>query len=247
MAKLLEDLLNRVVGDEVIFMFGTSGHARELSELVSVGYSSRGINSNAVVVHVDKEISEVLPQYKKVSSLRVVSESDFIEFLRKSKELYGTERKYNVILGIGSPKVRSRLVSLLARLPVVFPNLIGPWARYPNSEKHKYIDPRGLVMAPNCTLTTGISLGKHVHLNTGCIVCHDAGIGDFSIIGPGAIVCGNVTMGSRCYIGAGVTIRDGVSLADDVTLGAGSVVVNNIINSGTYIGCPAKYFKEGSL
>lgn len=47
-------------------------------------------------------------------------------------------------------------------------------------------------------------------------------------------------MGQRVLIGAGAVVLPGVTIADDVTIGAGSVVPDNIVEPGTYVGMPAR-------
>lgn len=59
-------------------------------------------------------------------------------------------------------------------------------------------------------------------------------------IAPSVTICGRVKIGNNVFCGVGCKIVDNVSICDNVTLGAGAIVIDDIIESGTYIGVPAK-------
>ena len=48
-----------------------------------------------------------------------------------------------------------------------------------------------------------------------------------------------MSIGRGCYIGVGVTVLPGVSIAEGCVIGAGSIVVQNTLANGLYIGIPA--------
>jgi len=178
---------------------------------------------------------------------KYILEEELIEELIEKFPLNASQnRKVYLGIGIGSPKIKEKIYKKYKKEHRVnFVNIVSNLAQAEESINGWVFKPeQGLYIANNVNLTTNVSLGKHVHLNTACTVCHDAKIDDFSIVSPGAIVCGNVSIGKRCYIGAGAVIRDGVSIADDTTIGAGTVVVKDIEETGrTFIGVPAKELK----
>ena len=47
-------------------------------------------------------------------------------------------------------------------------------------------------------------------------------------------------MGRGTWIGAGATAINNIFICSDCIIGAGAVVVNDIQESGTYVGVPAK-------
>ena len=51
----------------------------------------------------------------------------------------------------------------------------------------------GLTMGPYSVLTTMVSLGSHVHVNTAASINQASSIGDYCTISPGARVCGRVS------------------------------------------------------
>jgi len=107
-----------------------------------------------------------------------------------------------------------------------------------------YLGPRvvaqpGCVLSPRVTLANDVRLGCHVHLNVGVFATR-ARIGAYTTVGPGTNICGDVDIGLVCRIGAGVTIANLVTVGDRVTVGAGAVVVDDLVDPGVYVGCPAR-------
>ncbi|MCX6148235.1 MAG: acetyltransferase [Candidatus Kapabacteria bacterium] len=83
-------------------------------------------------------------------------------------------------------------------------------------------------------------IGKGVILNTNSTIEHDCQIDDFVHIAPSVTLSGNVKIGRYSMIGVGSTIVQGVQITEKVIVGAGSVVIKDILESGTYVGCPAR-------
>jgi sugar O-acyltransferase (sialic acid O-acetyltransferase NeuD family) len=101
----------------------------------------------------------------------------------------------------------------------------------------------GSFIGANSILTTNIKLGKHALLNRGNHIGHDCVIGDYFSAMPGAIVSGNVTIGDCVYIGTNSSIKEKMIVCNGVVVGSNAVVVKHIIESGTYVGVPAKKIK----
>ncbi len=59
-------------------------------------------------------------------------------------------------------------------------------------------------------------------------------------IARGVTISGGVKIGSNTLIGGGATIIQYKEIGKNIIIGAGSVVVNDLIEPGTYIGVPAK-------
>ena len=64
----------------------------------------------------------------------------------------------------------------------------------------------GTVIMAGVIVQIGAWIGKHVILNTGCVVDHDCIIEDYAHIAPGAHLCGNVHIGEGTLVGVGVGI-----------------------------------------
>ena len=74
-------------------------------------------------------------------------------------------------------------------------------------------------------------------------VGHDCKIGDFFSSMPGSIVSGNVSIGDRVYLGTNSSIREKININSDVTIGMNGCVVEDIKETGTYVGVPVKKIK----
>jgi len=101
----------------------------------------------------------------------------------------------------------------------------------------------GTFIGANSILTTNIKLGKHSILNRSNHVGHDCKIGDFFSSMPGSIVSGNVSIGDRVYLGTNSSIREKININSDVTIGMNGCVVEDIKETGTYVGVPVKKIK----
>lgn len=102
----------------------------------------------------------------------------------------------------------------------------------------------GAVICPGSVLTTHIKIGVHCFINLNCTIGHDCNLGDYVTLMPGVNISGNCFIGNLVTIGSNAVIRDGITICDNVYIGAGSVVVKDILESGVYIGTPAKLLKK---
>lgn len=114
------------------------------------------------------------------------------------------------------------------------------------------------LIAPTATIGVGATVGEgsfvaqHAHVgpmaqfgaacivNTGAAVEHEVIVGAFSHVSVHSVVAGRARIGSFCFIGAGAIVIDKVQVADGITLGAGGVAASDLLETGTYIGVPAR-------
>jgi sugar O-acyltransferase (sialic acid O-acetyltransferase NeuD family) len=89
-------------------------------------------------------------------------------------------------------------------------------------------------------LTTNINIGEHAILNRGNQIGHDCIIGNYFSAMPNAVVGGNVEIGDRVYMGSCSNIKEKIQITSDCVIGMNGAVVNNILESGTYVGVPCK-------
>ena len=93
-------------------------------------------------------------------------------------------------------------------------------------------------------ISTVISHIVNVHLvcivNTCSSIDHDCKVEDYCHIAVGAHLAGEVTVERQAWIGAGATVSNHIRICTNCMIGAGAVVVKDIMESGTYIGVPAK-------
>ena len=88
-----------------------------------------------------------------------------------------------------------------------------------------------------------MNIGDHVIVNLDCTIGHDAVIDDFVTIYPSVNVSGNVLIGECSELGTGTQIIQGKKVISNTIIGAGAIVVKDCLESGTYVGSPAKKIK----
>jgi len=81
-----------------------------------------------------------------------------------------------------------------------------------------------------------------IHLNSS-FIDHDCIVGCWCHIVVGTHLSGTVKDGECCWIGVGTTISNNLIVCSNMTIGARAIVVNDINESGTYVGVPAKLVK----
>lgn len=141
-----------------------------------------------------------------------------------------------VVIGIGIPEIREKIVnnqldSNQTYLNLIHPSVkISPWVKISD----------GAVICANSIITVDIEIGKHCQLNLATTIGHDCTIGDYFTTAPGVHISGNCIIGNNVYIGTGAVIKQGISICNNVIIGMGAVVTKDIIEPGTYIGAPAK-------
>lgn len=102
----------------------------------------------------------------------------------------------------------------------------------------------GTVVMAGAVINADAKVGKHCIINSGAVVEHDNLIGNYSHISPNAALAGTVCIGERVHVGIGSSIKNNLTIADDVIIGAGAVVVEDIVEHGTYVGVPAYRIKD---
>ncbi len=81
----------------------------------------------------------------------------------------------------------------------------------------------GSVVCAGAVLTTGVTLGRHVHVNVQASISHDCVVGDFVTVSPGVHVSGHVRIGAGAFLGTGACVVNG-SASQPLVIGEGSVV-----------------------
>lgn len=213
-----------------LMIFGTGGFAREVHQLV-------------------EDINAVAPQWDCVGFL----DSDASRhgtLLHGLPILGGFERlaaeaggDVSLAVGIGNPAVRRKIVTRIeASHAVRFATLVHPRAWVGNRIEMG----QGSIVCAGTLLTTDIRIGRHVIINIGSTVGHDADIGDFVTIAPTVNVSGSVTIGEGVDLGTGSTVIQGKQIGAWSIVGAGSVVVKDVEPDVTAVGSPARAIKSRS-
>jgi sugar O-acyltransferase (sialic acid O-acetyltransferase NeuD family) len=147
------------------------------------------------------------------------------------------------VAAVGSPALRRRLAEearaagLAAAPPLVHPNVVLDRGRVTLGE--------GTVVCPGTTLTTDITVGRHVQINLHCTVGHDAVLHDYATLSPGVHISGWVTLAPGAFVGTGAVTVEGregapLTIGEDAVVGAGAAVVKDVAPATTVVGIPAR-------
>ncbi len=187
---------------------------------------------------------------KVVADIIEKSEDLILGFLDDNPELSGTFVAYPVlgkveqyinypeaefVVAIGNPVIRKKIVKKMNG--VKWYTAIHPEAIISNIETRVG---EGTVIMANAVISAGAKIGNHCIINTASVVEHDNLVEDYVHISVGAKVAGTVHIGESTWVGIGAVISNNLNICHDCMIGAGAVVVKNIIESGTYIGVPAR-------
>lgn len=202
-----------MVGNKIV-IFGCGGHARSIVDVIRKTYDIKEI----VLVDENVEIGEIILGCNTERRHDLCEKEAFIVAVgdnQKRKKLYYELKE----------KQKGHCVSIVASSSSIGTDVeIG----------------QGTFVAANTYLGPLVKVGNNAIINTGSIIEHEAVIGAHSHVAPNATVCGRTRIGNNVFCGAGSTIIDKLSICDDVVIGAGAVVIEDIVESGTYVGIPAK-------
>jgi sugar O-acyltransferase (sialic acid O-acetyltransferase NeuD family) len=149
--------------------------------------------------------------------------------------LLDMEAETPLICAVGSPGLRRNMTKEFKRRS---------FASAYTSESFADGEPEiqaGCILSQRAFVNTNVSIGNHVHIDSGAIVGHDSVIDDYATLSAGATISGGVRIGAGSFIGAGATIIERIELAPGVLIGAGAVVTKSILRPGAYVGVPARY------
>lgn len=98
----------------------------------------------------------------------------------------------------------------------------------------------GCVVYPQSCIDMNVVVEENTVLNLGTTIAHDSVIGKHTFLAPRVAISGFVQIGDCCFLGTSTTIVDSLHICSFVQTGAGAVVNKNIVESGLYVGVPAK-------
>ncbi|XJZ27084.1 acetyltransferase [Bacillota bacterium Lsc_1132] len=148
----------------------------------------------------------------------------------------GFTHAFVTVGGIGDPKLRIKLFSILEKIGFDIPNIIDKTAVISN---HIKLD-KGIFIGKNAVINAGSIISKGAIINTSSLIEHDCVIEEFVHISPGSVLCGEVQIGAETHIGAKSVIKQQIRIGSKTLIGMGSVVVHDIGSNTTAFGHPCK-------
>lgn len=200
-----------------VVIIGASGHGKVIADII--------VNSDDKVLGFLDDADDV--QGKKIIGFPV---------LGKIAD-YDNYRDCEFVIAIGNPYIREKISN---ELPVKWYTAIHPTAVISSLDVEIG---EGTVIMANAVVNPSARIGKHCIINTGAIVEHDNILEDYVHLSPNVTLAGIVKVGKSTHIGAGSCTKQVLNIASNCIIGAGSVIVKDIIESGTYVGVPARKIK----
>ncbi|NQU80853.1 MAG: acetyltransferase [Bacteroidetes bacterium] len=140
------------------------------------------------------------------------------------------------IVAVGNNSIREKIQNNLELLNATIPVLIHPSTVI--GEK-VFID-KGTVVMAGVVINCCTQIGLGCIINTGATLDHDNVIDDYVHISPGVHLAGSVEIGKGSWLGIGSIVSNNISIVSGCIIGAGAVVVEDLIEVGTYVGVPAR-------
>lgn len=156
------------------------------------------------------------------------------------EDLNKIDQKINIVLGIGDPKVKFKIISKINNPLITFPVLVHPSCIVGTDE---VTIGAGTVICAGTIITCNIIIEKFVTFNLMCTVGHDTVIKEFSSFMPSINISGEVVVGKYVYVGTGAKIINQLQIGDRTIVGAGAVVSKSLPADCTAVGIPAKAIK----
>ncbi|MFR2313169.1 MAG: NeuD/PglB/VioB family sugar acetyltransferase [Weissella confusa] len=121
-------------------------------------------------------------------------------------------------------------------------NIIAPTAMILDGESQA-VKGRGIFIGHGAFVGTHVTVGDNTIINTYAVVEHHSEIGKHVNLTPKAVVAGFVKLREGVYVGLNAAVIQLVEIAAWSIVGAGATVVGNLLETGTYVGVPAKKIK----
>ena len=156
------------------------------------------------------------------------------------QDLNDIEHPLCVVLGIGVPGVKRKIVEKITNTNISYPTIIHPSAII---SKDDVTVGRGVVICALSVVTCNIAIQEFVTLNLMCTVGHDTIIKGYSSFMPSVNISGEVSIENGVYVGTGAKIINQLSIGQNTIVGAGAVVSKSLPDNCTAVGIPAKPIK----
>lgn len=160
--------------------------------------------------------------------------------LGRIDDLKNVCEELSIIIAIGNPVIKKKVISSIRNNYISFPNIISPNALI--SDDFVSLG-KGNIICAGTILTCNIEIKDFVILNLMCTVGHDTTINSYCSFMPSVNISGEVTINDGVYVGTGAKIINQLEIGANTIVGAGAVVAKSLPPNCTAIGIPAKPIK----
>ncbi|QXP61873.1 acetyltransferase [Olleya sp. HaHaR_3_96] len=163
-----------------------------------------------------------------------------LEVLGGVDDINQVDYEMHIVLGVGVPNVKEKLISSISNSKISFPNLVHPSVIM---SKDDVLLGQGNIICAGNILTCNIKIEDFITLNLCCTVGHDTIIRSYSSFMPTVNISGEVEINRSVYVGTGAKIINQLSIGENTIVGAGAVVAKTLPANCTAVGIPAKPIK----
>lgn len=147
-------------------------------------------------------------------------------------------RALDLIVAVGDPEARQRIVAAICNPLVSFPNLVSPDTLF--LDRTSLNIGRGNILCARCLVSCDVTIGDFNLLNGYVTVGHDLRMGNCNVVMPSVNLSGHVTIGDGSLFGAGSVVLQGLTVEDGARIGAGSTLMSRALGGALYVGNPAR-------
>lgn len=205
-------------------IYGAGGLGREVLELASI-INERSYRWDEIIFIADSDYSGT------VNGVSVYG-------YEKALEMFGSSLE--IIVGIGEPETRERLINKIEKDKIKAPSLIHPDVYVPESTSVG----DGVVIQYGCFISCNAKLEDYVYLQPQCNIGHDCVLGRGCMIAGFGNISGAVHIGKYTYLGLSVTVKENVEIGSHSIIGMASAVYKNVPDEVIAMGNPARPLKK---
>ena len=152
-----------------------------------------------------------------------------------------TPAEARFVVSIGEPKFRREAFDRMTRAGYRGAVLVHSSARIsPDAEVGE-----GSAVCHDVHIGSLARIGQNCYLSRGATVGHDAVVGDHTRLGVNVFVGGHTMIGENAFIGAGALLRDRIHIGSGSVVALGAAVFQDVPDSVTVIGNPARISGDG--
>ncbi|MGC4888700.1 MULTISPECIES: NeuD/PglB/VioB family sugar acetyltransferase [unclassified Micromonospora] len=210
-----------------LVIVGCGGHGREIAQVVAAVNAASNRPPWRLVGFVDDDPSE--RNRKRV-------ESTGVPYLGTVATLGHLSPATHVVLGLGDPRIRRVVGTRVELFGLPAASLVHPDA----TVGPDLVSAEGLVVFAGGRITTGVTVGRHLHVNQNATLAHDCVVGDYVSLHPLAAVSGDCRLDTAALVGAGAVVLPGLRVGAGATVGAGACVVRDVAPGLVVKGVPAR-------
>jgi sugar O-acyltransferase (sialic acid O-acetyltransferase NeuD family) len=210
-----------------IAIFGCGGFGREV---LSLGIKKINEQNNfwefVGFYDENQEIGSIVNEYPVLGGIKEINEVSY---------------SLGVVVAIGDPFIRMKVIHSIHNNNIFFPNIIHPNVIIGDNKFFSIGD--GCIIGPGNVLSVNTKIGNFVIIDTLCSIGHDTVIKDYVSIMPGVNVSGEVVVEEAVFIGTGAKIVNRKKVGRETIVGAGAIVSKSLPEKCTAVGIPAKPVK----